>query len=261
MISPVPAPGSSEPFASPSPALPERAFVLAAGLGTRMRPVTLERPKPLVTVAGRALLDHALDRLERGGVAEAVVNVHYLADRIEAHAAARAAAGRGPRITISDEREALLDTGGGIAGALPRLGDGPFLLMNSDSLWIDGPRDNLAALAAAWDGDRMDGLLMLAAATASLGYDGAGDFRLEPDGRLVRRPARTVAPFVYAGVAILSPALFAGAPAGAFSLNRLFDQAIAAGRLHGLRLDGVWLHVGTPEAIGQAEAAIAASVS
>jgi N-acetyl-alpha-D-muramate 1-phosphate uridylyltransferase len=185
--------------------MPQRAFVLAAGLGTRMRPITLTMPKPLVVISGRTMLDHALDRLAHAGVKQAVVNVHYLADQIETHVASRSK----PAILISDERAALLETGGGITKALPLLGDEPFLLLNSDSLWIDGPQDNLERLAAAWDPKRMDALLLLAATTASLGYDGRGDFLMDKQGVLTRRPAKTVAPFVYAGVAILSPSLFA----------------------------------------------------
>lgn len=235
--------------------MPSRAFVLAAGLGTRMRPITLTIPKPLVVISGRTMLDHALDRLAHAGVKQSVVNVHYLADQIAAHLERRTA----PAILISDERSALLDTGGGVARALPLLGDEPFFLMNSDSLWIDGAQNNLSRLAAAWDASRMDALLLLADTTASLGYDGRGDFLMDKQGVLTRRSARTAAPFVYAGVAILSPALFAHAPGGAFSLNLLFDTALAAQRLYGVRLDGHWLHVGTPAAIGLAEAAIAAS--
>jgi N-acetyl-alpha-D-muramate 1-phosphate uridylyltransferase len=246
---------SAAPLSNAHSSMPSHAFVLAAGLGTRMRPITLTMPKPLVVISGRSMLDHALDRLAHAGVSQAVVNVHYLADQIEAHVASR----KLPAIQISDERTTLLETGGGIAKALPLLGHQPFLLMNSDSLWIDGPKDNLQRLADAWDPKRMDALLLLAATTASLGYDGRGDFLMDKQGVLTRRPAKTVAPFVYAGVAILCHSLFANAPEGAFSLNVQFDKALAAGRLYGVRLDGHWLHVGTPEAIGQAEAAIAAS--
>lgn len=226
------------------------AFVLAAGLGTRMRPVTDTKPKPLVEVAGKPLLDHALDRAAEAGLTEAVVNVHWLAEQIEAHLARRTGA---PRITVSDEREALLETGGGIRKALPLLGSAPFVVLNSDSFWLEGPAPNLSRLIAAWDGSRMDALLLVAPTTTSLGYEGAGDFVMEADGRLERRGERKVAPFIYAGVAILKPALFADSPEGAFSLNRLFDKAIASERLFGMRLDGQWLHVGTPEAIRAAE--------
>lgn len=233
----------------------QSAMVLAAGLGKRMRPITATTPKPLVEVGGRAMLDHALDRLLEAGIERAVVNVHYLPDLIEAHLARR----ERPAIAISDERDRLLETGGGCKRALPLLGDGPFLLMNSDSLWIEGPQSNVARLVAAWDPARMDILLLLASAATSVGYDGAGDFAMDPAGVLERRGERRQAPFVYAGVAILKPALFADTPDGAWSLNLLFDRAIAAGRLHGLRLDGQWLHVGTPDAIAVANARIEAS--
>ncbi len=254
--------GSSKPAESvsdrmaPSAGRPiTTAMVLAAGRGTRMRPITDRIPKPLVSIGGRAMIDHALDRLADAGIGTAVVNVHHLADQIEAHLEARSR----PRILISDERDALLETGGGIKRALPLLGPSPFLVLNSDSLWIEGPRSNICRLLTCWDEDRMDILLLLAAVATSLGYDGRGDFAMSPDGLLRRREAREVVPFVYAGVAVMKPELFEDAPAGAFSLNRLFDRAIAARRLFGLRLDGEWLHVGTPEAIAAAEARIGAS--
>jgi N-acetyl-alpha-D-muramate 1-phosphate uridylyltransferase len=237
--------------------VPLRAMVLAAGLGLRMRPLTDGIPKPLVTVGGKALIDHVLDRLAAAGVEIAVVNVHYLAGQIERHLAAR----RAPRIVISDERAALLDTGGGVVKALPGLGAAPFFHLNADTIWIDGVKPNLVRLAEIFDPARMDALLLLAAASNSVGYGGRGDFVMAPDGRLRRRQEREVVPFVYAGVAILNAAMFAAAPPGAFSLNRLFDRAITAGRLHGLRLEGVWMHVGTPEAIVAAEAAILASAA
>ena len=230
-----------------------RAMVLAAGLGTRMRPLTDTLPKPLVKVAGQALLDHVLDRLADAGVETAVVNVHHMADQIESHLKGRTR----PRIEISDERGELLDTGGGVVKALKRLGPEPFLHMNSDTLWIEGVTPNLPRLAAGFDPARMDILLLLASTTASIGYEGRGDFVMAPDGRLARRAERQVAPFVYAGAAMLSPAQFADAPAGKFSLNTMFDRAIEAGRLYGLRLEGTWMHVGTPAAaIKAAEAAI-----
>ena len=236
------------------------AMVLAAGLGTRMRPITDTLPKPLVRVGGRALLDHALDRLPEAAIDRAVVNVHHHADMVEAHLNGRAH----PRIAISDERARLLETGGGIKKALPLLaaadGPSPFVLLNSDSLWIDGPRSNLRCLVETWAPERMDILLLLAPIATSVGYDGRGDFFMDADGRLRRRPEREVAPFVYAGVAVLEPALFADTPEGPFSLNLLFDRAIDGGRLCGMRLDGVWLHVGTRDAIDAAEARLAASV-
>ncbi|MGV7031403.1 nucleotidyltransferase family protein [Methylobacterium symbioticum] len=233
-----------------------RAFVLAAGLGTRMRPVTDTRPKPLVAVAGKALLDHALDRVAEAGIGTAVVNVHYLADQIEAHLAART--GR-PATEVSDERDALLETGGGVKKALGLLGEAPFVVLNSDSFWLEGPTPNLGRLIAGWDPEAMDILLLVAPTATSLGYEGAGDFVMDPEGRLERRGERAVAPFIYAGVAILKPELFADTPEGAFSLNLLFDRAITRNRLHGLRLDGQWLHVGTPEAIRAAEERVSAS--
>jgi N-acetyl-alpha-D-muramate 1-phosphate uridylyltransferase len=239
------------------PIKPKRAMILAAGLGKRMRPITVTTPKPLVEVGGRALIDRVLDRLERAGVDEVVVNVHYLADLVGVHVARRPQ----PAILISDERERLLDTGGGIANALPKLGPAPFYVMNSDSFWIEGARPNLDWLAAGWRDDRMDALLLVAATVRTIGYSGGGDFRMDPAGRLVRRPEREVVPFVYAGAAILHPRLFADAPQGAFSLNFLFDRALDAGRLYGVRLDGLWLHVGTPEAIGEAELTIADSAA
>jgi N-acetyl-alpha-D-muramate 1-phosphate uridylyltransferase len=235
----------------------DRAMVLAAGLGKRMRPLTDTLPKPLVPVAGKALIDHVLDKLANAGVAQAVVNVHYQAGQIENHLKRRTR----PRIIISDERGEILDTGGGVVKALPQLGSAPFFHMNSDTLWIEGVTPNLSRLAAQFDAARMDILLLLASTATSIGYEGRGDFNMAPDGRLARRPEREVAPFVYAGAAILAPAIFADAPNGAFSLNRLFDRAAERGRLYGLRLEGTWMHVGTPEAIKAAEAAILESVA
>ncbi|MBS0246031.1 MAG: nucleotidyltransferase family protein [Proteobacteria bacterium] len=234
---------------------PRRAMVLAAGFGQRMRPLTDTMPKPLVKVAGKALLDHVLDRLANAGVEMAIVNVHYLGDQIIAHVAKR----QRPTIIISDERDALLDTGGGVVKALPLIGDKPFYHINSDTIWIDGVTPNLTRLAETFDAAAMDALLLLAPTAESIGYAGRGDFLMAADGRLGLRAERDIAPFVYAGAAILSPRLLDGAPQGAFSLTRLFNRAIERGRLYGLRLDGRWMHVGTPEAIGQAEAAIAAS--
>jgi MurNAc alpha-1-phosphate uridylyltransferase len=236
---------------------PRRAMVLAAGLGTRMRPLTDTLPKPLVKVAGRALLDHVLDRLKEASVERAVVNVHYLAEQIIAHVAARTR----PKITISDERGVLLDTGGGVVKALPELGNAPFFHINSDTIWVDGVSPNLTRLAESFDPGTMDALLLLAPIAGSIGYDGRGDFSMASDGTLRRRAEREVAPFVYAGAAILAPALFDNAPPGAFSLTTLFDRAAQAGRLRGLRLEGLWMHVGTPDAIAAAEAAIKASTA
>jgi MurNAc alpha-1-phosphate uridylyltransferase len=232
-------------------------MVLAAGRGERMRPLTDRIPKPLVTVAGQPLIDHVLDRLAAVGVERAVVNVHYLADLIERHLAGR----RQPKIVISDERDDLLDTGGGVVKALAALGQEPFFHLNSDTIWIDGVKPNLERLAEAFDPAAMDALLLLAPTAASIGYAGRGDFAMAADGRLRRRTEREVAPFVYAGAALLRPELFAEAPSGAFSLTRLFERAAEAGRLCGLRLEGVWMHVGTPDAIAQAEAAITESAA
>lgn len=226
------------------------AMVLSAGLGTRMRPLTDTRPKPMVEVAGRTLIDHVLDRLKEAGVERVVANVHHHADLLEAHLANR----RDLAITISDERDALLDSGGGVKRALPRLGAEPFFIINADTIWIEGYRPNLVRLGAAFDSATMDALLLLAPTTSSVGYDGAGDFLLTPDGRLSRRPERNITPFVYAGAAVMTPDFFRDTPEGAFSLNRLFDRAIEAERLFGLRLDGLWMHVGTPQAIAEAEA-------
>ncbi|MBN8993723.1 MAG: nucleotidyltransferase family protein [Rhizobiales bacterium] len=236
---------------------PRRAMVLAAGLGKRMRPLTATIPKPLIEVNGRALIDHGLDRLERAGVSRVVVNVHYLPELVRAHLARR----RRPEIVISDERPKLLDTGGGIVKALPEIGQEPFYLLNSDSFWIEGARPNLDWLAAGWDDRKMDVLLLLSPTVRSIGYQGRGDFRMDPAGRLYRRTEREVVPFAYAGAAIVHPRLFAGAPDGAFSLNLLFDKAIEAERLFGVRMDGTWLHVGTPEAIAEAELSIADSAA
>ncbi|TMJ02244.1 MAG: nucleotidyltransferase family protein [Alphaproteobacteria bacterium] len=235
----------------------DRAMVLAAGLGKRMRPLTDTLPKPLVPVAGKALIDHVLDRLVDAGVVTAVVNVHHMADAIERHLRGRTL----PTIAISDERGELLDTGGGVAKALPLLGERPFFHVNSDTIWIEGVTPNFGRLATMFDPPAMEAVVLLAPTATSIGYEGRGDFSMAPDGRLKRRGEREVVPFVYAGAAVLSPALFADAPKGAFSLNRLFDRAIAAGRLFGLRLEGTWMHVGTPAAIKAAEAAILESVA
>ncbi len=232
--------------------MPNRAIVLAAGLGTRMRPHNGQIPKPLVEIGGKSLIDHALDRLAAAGVERAVVNVHHLAGAVERHLASR----QRPQIVISDERAELLGTGGGIAKALPELGDAPFFLVNSDTVWLDGVKPNFARLADAFDPAAMDALLLLAPTTGSIGYTGRGDFAMLPDGRLRRRAEREVVPFVYAGAAILSPALFADTPAGAFPLTPLFDRARGKDRLYGLRLEGLWMHVGTPEAVAAAEAAL-----
>jgi len=228
---------------------PEAGMVLAAGLGVRMRPLTDTLPKPLVRLKGRPLIDHVLDRIAAASVTRAVVNVHYHADALEAHLSRR----KRPQIVISDERGQILDTGGGVSRALPKLGPEPFLIHNSDSVWIEGVGSNLERLFSAWNGEAMDSLMLVASAATSLGYEGAGDFVMGTNGRLVRRGERQMAPFVFTGVSIAHPRLFETAPQGAFSLNRLWDEAIDKGRLYGIRLDGLWMHVGTPEALKEAE--------
>jgi N-acetyl-alpha-D-muramate 1-phosphate uridylyltransferase len=232
-------------------------MVLAAGLGTRMRPHNGEVPKPLVTVGGKALIDYVLDRLADAGVERAVVNVHHMAEQIERHLKSR----KRPQIAISDERAELLGTAGGVIKAMPKLGGGPFFHVNSDTIWIDGVGPNLTRLASAFDPTAMDALLLLAPTATSIGYSGRGDFTMTADGRLARRGERDVAPFVYAGAAILTPAFFADVPDGPSSMSPLFDRAAAAERLFGLRLEGLWMHVGTPEAVEAAEAALVASVA
>ena len=238
-------------------ATPRTAMVLSAGLGTRMRPLTDKLPKPLVEVGGKPLIDHVLDRLAEAGVERAVVNVHHFAEQLERHLAAR----KQPQVVISDERGLLLGTGGAVVKALPELGAAPFFHVNSDSIWVDGVTPNLARLAAAFDPAAMDALLLLAPTTGSIGYAGRGDYVMAPDGTLRPRAEREVAPFVFAGAAILSPALFKDAPPGEFPLKLLFDRAAEQGRLHGLRLEGLWMHVGTPDAIALAENAIRASTA
>jgi MurNAc alpha-1-phosphate uridylyltransferase len=214
-------------------------------------------PKPLVQVAGRTLLDHVLDKLGDAGANEAIVNVHYLPDQIIDHVAGRTR----PRVTISDERHQVLGTGGGVVKALPLLGKAPFFLVNADTLWIDGVRKNLGRLAETFDLARMDILLLMAPTASSIGYEGSGDYAMLPDGALRKRKEHQVVPFVYAGAAIMSPSLFATAPAGEFSLTKMFDQANDQERLFGLRLDGVWMHVGTPDAVEAAEEAFLESVA
>jgi MurNAc alpha-1-phosphate uridylyltransferase len=244
-----------KPASPAARAAPEAAMVFAAGLGTRMRPISDALPKPLIRVGGRALIDHMLDRLAEAGVRKAVVNVHYRADQIEAHLASRAM----PRIVISDERSRLLDQGGGIKKVLAEFGGAPFFICNTDALWIEAAGSNVRRLAAAWDAERMDVLLLVAAAVTSVGVDWPGDFTMDAEGRLTRRDERLVAPFIYAGVGIVKPELFTGVAEDVFKLAPFFFAAAERGRLHGLRLDGSWLHVGTPDAIDAAERAIARS--
>ncbi len=224
-------------------------MIMAAGLGTRMRPLTDDRPKPLVTVAGRTLIDHALDRLVAAGVTLAVVNVHYKAEMVMAHLAKR----HDIEIRYSVETDALLGTGGGVVKALPHFEGKPFFIMNSDTVWVEGIGHALDRMIARWDPEAMDALLLMAAMTTALGFEGPGDFNMDGDGRLSRVEERRLSPFAYPGVQIAHPRLFDDAPSGGFSTNRVWDQAIAKGRLFGIRLEGVWIHVGTPEAVKQAE--------
>lgn len=222
------------------------AMLMAAGLGKRMRPLTATRPKPLIRVAGKPLMDHALDRLEAGGIERTVVNVHYLADTVIAHVKAR----RSPmEILISDERTKLLETGGGLMKAAPLLGDAPFVCANSDNLWIDGPRDSIAVLSELWDDARMDALLLVVPHARATCHAGPGDFHMAPDGRLSRRKPGYVAPFVYTGIQIMSPRLLTDPPEEAFSTNILWNRAMEAGRLYGASHQGLWFDVGTPRAI------------
>jgi MurNAc alpha-1-phosphate uridylyltransferase len=227
------------------------AMVLAAGLGERMRPLTLRMPKPLVPLAGRPLLDHVLDRLAAAGVKTAVVNVHYLPDQLEAHLASRK--GKSPETLVSDERGVLLDTGGGAKKALPLLGPGPFFIHNADSVWSEGAAPALSPMLRKWNPEEMDCLLLLAPTATSIGYAAKGDFSMSPDGRLARRGKSEVVPFAFAGVSLCDARLFKDAPDGRFSLNLLWDRALAKGRLYGVRLDGRWMHVGTPDALAEAE--------
>jgi MurNAc alpha-1-phosphate uridylyltransferase len=225
-----------------------RAMLLAAGLGVRMQPLTRARPKPLIEVGGKTLIDYAHDKLRQAGCETAVVNVHYLADQIEAWASRKSQ----PALLISDERDELLDTGGGVANALPLLGGDPFFVLNCDSFWIDRTRPALDLLLDHWNDAHMDCLLLLAPVGQTVGYDGRGDFFMDGAGELSRRSGE-VAGLVYIGGYLVHPRIFAGAPTGKFSMNLLWDRAIAGGRLHGLAHNGTWFHVGTPDAIGEAE--------
>lgn len=233
--------------------VPATAMVMAAGLGKRMRPLTASRPKPLIEVAGKPLLDHVLDRLSAAGVKQVVVNVHYLPDALEAHLANR---GDGLKVTISDERDLLLETGGGLVKAAPLIDCDPFLAVNSDNLWVDGPADTLKLLASHWDDKRMDALLLLVPQARAQNHRGQGDFHMDRTGRLRRRARSHVAPFVFTGVQMLSKRLLADAPEGPFSTNILWDRAIAAGRCFGAVHQGLWFDVGTPESIAATEAVL-----
>lgn len=235
---------ASRPLAS------DTAMVLAAGLGKRMRPLTATQPKPLVRVAGKSLIDYSLDHLEDAGIARAVVNVHYLADALEGHLAARKS---GPSVSFSDERDCLLETGGGMVRALPQLPD-PFFCLNSDNIWLDGPRNVFAELTSAWDAERMDALLLLVPHARAVNYRGKGDFHLDPLGRASRRRSGRVAPFIYSGIQLVSHRLVREAPEGAFSTNVLWNRAIEEGRLFGVSHTGLWFEVGEPAAIAPTEA-------
>lgn len=230
------------------------AMVMAAGLGKRMRPLTATRPKPLVPVAGKALLDHTLDRLRAAGIMRAVINVHYLADAVEAHLRSSA---QDMEILISDERDQLLETGGGLVRALPLIEDDPFLCVNSDNLWVDGPVDAIGLLEERWNADEMDALLLVVPQAHANCHTGPGDFHLDPFGRVSRRKPNRVAPFVYTGIQILSHRLLRDAPDGSFSTNIFWDRAIAEGRCFGLVHKGLWFDVGTPVAVKKTEALLA----
>ncbi|MFA6019186.1 MAG: nucleotidyltransferase family protein [Rhodospirillales bacterium] len=228
----------------------KRAIALAAGLGLRLRPITLTLPKPLVEVGGKTLLDHALDKLSQAGISDCVVNMHHLADKIAGHVKGR----QSPAVTLSDESDLRLETGGGILKALPFFAGEAFLAVNADILWTDPPgvEPALARLKESWNDGAMDALLLLVKRQGAFGYDGPGDFSLAEEGRLGRRGQALEAPFVFAGVQILHPRLFEGAPPGPFSLNLLYDKALAQGRLYGLAHLGGWYHIGTPEALSKA---------
>ena len=229
----------------------DTAMIMAAGMGKRMRPLTATQPKPMVRVAGKALIDHALDRLEEAGVARAVVNVHYLADALEAHVLDRAV----PKVTISDERAQLLETGGGLIKAQGQLPD-PFFCLNADNIWLDGPRDAFADLSARWNADEMDALLLLVGHAQAANFAGQGDFYMDPVGRLQRRQAGRIAPFIYTGIQLVSHRLLRDAPQGKFSTNILWNRAIEEGRLFGLAFTGQWFEVGTPQAIAPTQDAL-----
>ena len=233
--------------------VPRTAMIMAAGLGKRMRPLTATRPKPLIEVAGRALLDHVLGRLAAAGVKQVVVNVHYLADAVEAHLATR---DHGLEVVISDERKVLLETGGGLVHAVDLIGSDPFLAVNSDNLWVDGPADTLKLLASHWDDAKMDALLLLVPLARARNHSGMGDFHMTRTGRLRRRERSRVAPFVFTGIQMVSKRLLKDAPEGPFSTNILWDRAIEAGRCYGAVHQGLWFDVGTPKSIKLTEAAL-----
>ena len=233
--------------------VPHTAMIMAAGLGKRMRPLTATKPKPLIEVSGKALLDHVLDKLRVAGVKKVVVNVHYLADALEAHLATRA---HGLEVVISNERKLLLETGGGLVKAAPLIDSDPFLALNSDNLWIDGPADTIKLLASQWDENRMDALLLLVPQARALGHKGMGDFHMDRIGRIRRRERSHVAPFVFTGIQMVSKRLLREAPEGPFSTNILWDRAIEEGRCYGAVHQGLWFDVGTPAAVKATEAAL-----
>jgi len=228
-------------------------MIMAAGLGKRMRPLTATRPKPLIEVGGKALLDHVLEKLRLAGVRKVVVNVHYLADALEAHLASRA---HGLEVVISDERSLLLETGGGLVQAAPLIDCDPFLALNSDNLWVDGPADTLKLLASHWDDAKMDALLLLVPLARALNHKGIGDFHMTRTGRLRRRQRSHVAPFVFTGIQMLSKRVLRDAPDGPFSTNILWDRAIEEGRCFGAVHQGLWFDVGTPQSIELTETAL-----
>jgi MurNAc alpha-1-phosphate uridylyltransferase len=234
--------------------MPGTAMVLAAGLGKRMRPLTAARPKPLIEVAGRTLLDRALDRVEAAGITTAVVNAHYFADQIDA-----AVAGRQGSLAIrtSDERDRLLETGGGVVKALPLIDSDPFFVVNADNLWIDGSTDTLRLLAQRWDAATMDALLLLVPLARATGYEGRGDFHMDPLGQIRPRGEVRVAPFVYSGIQLISKSLFTGEPAEPFSVWRAWHKALAVGRAYGAVHQGLWFHVGTPASVAETEILLA----
>ncbi|KUR79645.1 nucleotidyltransferase family protein [Novosphingobium sp. Fuku2-ISO-50] len=228
------------------------AMLLSAGMGKRMRPLTATRPKPLVRVVGKPLIDYSLDKLVEAGVSRAVVNVHYLSDQLVAHLKGRKA----PSIAISDETDGLLETGGGMVRAAPLIAADPFFCLNTDAIWLDGPRNAFAALSEAWDAARMDALLLLVSHAQAYNYTGMGDFHLDPLGRISRRKPGRVAPYIFTGIQIVSQRLLRDAPDGAFSTGVLWDRAMAEGRLYGLSHTGLWFEVGSPAMIAPTEAAL-----
>jgi MurNAc alpha-1-phosphate uridylyltransferase len=233
--------------------VPSTAMIMAAGLGKRMRPLTATRPKPLIEVGGKSLLDHVLEKLHSAGVRKVVVNVHYLADALEAHLESRQ---HGLEVVISDERDLLMETGGGLVKAAPLIDCDPFLALNSDNLWIDGPADTIKLLASQWDDSKMDALLLLVPQARALNHKGIGDFHMDRAGRLRRRQRSHVAPFVFTGVQMVSKRLLRDPPPGPFSTNVLWDRAIAEGRCFGAVHQGLWFDVGTPQSIQMTETAL-----